>query len=369
VIGILTAKDIPGHNDVSPTGLHDDPVFAEKTVEFYGQPLFAVVAKTRDQARRAAHLAKANVKPLKHVTSIEEAVAAKNPYVTAPLKLERGDVKKGMAKSANRISGAFKIGGQDHFYLESHIAFAVPGEDDEVTVYSSTQHPSEVQHMVAHVLGVASNAVVIKVRRMGGGFGGKETQPNLFAAVAALAAKKFDCAVKIRPDRDDDMTATGKRHDFLAKYEVGFDNEGRITAMEGDFAARCGFSADLSGPVTDRALFHADNTYYYPNVLLRSHPMKTNTVSNTAFRGFGGPQGLVVAERIIEEIAYYLGKDPLEIRKLNFYGDKGRDITPYHQKVEDNIIGRIVNQLEKSSQYAKRRKAILKYNRDNAIIK
>jgi len=369
VVGILTADDIPGHNDVSPTGLNDDPVFADKTIEFYGQPLFAVIAKTRDQARRAAHLGEVKVKALRHVTSVDEAIAAKYPNVTAPLKLERGNVKKGMAKAGNRISGTFRIGGQDHFYLESHIAFAFPGEDEEVTVYSSTQHPSEVQHMVAHVLGVASNAVVIKVRRMGGGFGGKETQPNLFAAVAAVAAKKFNCPVKIRPDRDDDMTATGKRHDFLAKYEVGYDDEGRITAMEGDFAARCGFSADLSGPVTDRALFHADNTYYYPNVLLRSLPLKTNTVSNTAFRGFGGPQGLVVAERIIEEIAYALGRDPLEIRKINFYGDKGRDTTPYHQKIEDNIIGRLVSQLEKSSGYAKRRKAILKYNRENEIIK
>jgi xanthine dehydrogenase large subunit len=369
VIGVLTARDIPGHNDVSPTGLHDDPVFADKTIEFYGQPLFAVVAKTRDQARRAAHLANVNLKPLKHVTTVEEAQAAKYPYVTAPLKLERGKAKQGLAKSANTISGKFTIGGQDHFYLESHIAFAFPGEDDEVTVYSSTQHPSEVQHMVAHVLGVASNAVVIKVRRMGGGFGGKETQPNLFAAVAAVAAKKFGCAVKIRPDRDDDMIATGKRHDFVATYEVGFDETGRIEAVEGDFAARCGFSADLSGPVTDRALFHADNAYYYPNVLLRSHPMKTNTVSNTAFRGFGGPQGLVVAERIIEEIAYALGKDPLEIRKLNFYGDKDRNVTPYHQQVEDNIIGRIVGQLEKSAQYKKRRKAIIQYNKASAIIK
>ena len=214
-----------------------------------------------------------------------------------------------------------RVGGQDHFYLEGMIAFAIPGEDDDVTVYSSTQHPSEVQHMVAHVLGVPSNAVTIIVRRMGGGFGGKETQPNLFAAVAAVAAKKLGRAVKIRPDRDDDMVATGKRHDFLNDYEVGFDDDGRILAVDGSFAARCGFSADLSGPVTDRALFHADNAYYYPAVRLVSKPMKTNTVSNTAFRGFGGPQGLVTAERIMEEIAYALGKDPLEVRRANFYGD------------------------------------------------
>ncbi len=317
---MLTVADIP-HNDVSPTGKHDDPIFAEKTVEFHGQPIFAVVAETRDAARRAATLAKVEYKALPHVTDVAEAIAADYPFVTEPLKLERGDVASAMAAAPRRLKGVQRVGGQDHFYLEGMIAFALPGEDDDVTVYSSTQHPSEVQHMVAHVLGVPSNAVTIIVRRMGGGFGGKETQPNLFAAVAAVAAKKLGRAVKIRPDRDDDMVATGKRHDFLNEYEVGFDDDGRILAVDGSFAARCGFSADLSGPVTDRALFHADNAYFYPAVRLVSKPMKTNTVSNTAFRGFGGPQGLVTAERIMEEIAYALGKDPLEVRRANFYGD------------------------------------------------
>lgn len=222
--------------------------------------------------------------------------------------------------------------------------------------------------MVAHVLGVPSHSVVINVRRMGGGFGGKETQMNLFAAVAALAAKKWNRPVKLRPDRDQDMIATGKRHDFVADYEVGFDGEGRIEAVEGLFAARCGFSADLSGPVTDRALFHADNAYFYPHVRLRSRPMKTNTVSNTAFRGFGGPQGVIVAERMIEEIAYALGRDPLEIRKANFYRPGG-DVTPYHQMVEDNILERIVGELEASSQYQARRQAILDDNAKGGIIR
>ena len=289
--------------------------------------------------------------------------------MTEPLKLERGEVEPALAGAPRRLKGQMRVGGQDHFYLEGMIAFAIPGEDDEVTVYSSTQHPSEVQHMVAHVLGVPSNAVTIIVRRMGGGFGGKETQPNLFAAVAALAAKKWGRAVKIRPDRDDDMVATGKRHDFLNSYEVGFDDDGRILAVDGSFAARCGFSADLSGPVTDRALFHADNAYFYPNVRLVSKPMKTNTVSNTAFRGFGGPQGLIVAERIVEEIGYALGKDPLEIRKANFYGGEGRDLTPYHQKVTDNVIGRIVEELEASSDYAARRKAVLAHNARGGVIR
>jgi len=222
---------------------------------------------------------------------------------------------------------------------------------------------------VAHALGVPSNAVTIKVRRMGGGFGGKETQPNLFASVAAIAAKKYRRAVKVRPDRDDDMIATGKRHDFVNDYDIGFDDDGRILAVRGNFAARCGFSADLSGPVTDRALFHADNCYYYPDVELQSQPLKTNTVSNTAFRGFGGPQGLIAGERIVEEIAYALGRDPLEIRKLNFYGGEGRNITPYHQKVEDNAIGRIVEELEASSDYAARRKAVIQFNRENGVIR
>ena len=274
-----------------------------------------------------------------------------------------------MAAAPRRLKGVQRVGGQDHFYLEGMIAFAIPGEDDDVTVYSSTQHPSEVQHMVAHVLGVPSNAVTIIVRRMGGGFGGKETQPNLFAAVAAVAAKKWNRAVKIRPDRDDDMVATGKRHDFLNDYEVGFDDDGRILAVDGTFAARCGFSADLSGPVTDRALFHADNAYYYPAVRLVSKPMKTNTVSNTAFRGFGGPQGLITAERIIEEIAYALGKDPLEVRRANFYGDTDRNVTPYHQTVTDNIIAPHRRRARGLLRLPSRRAAVLAHNARGGVIR
>ncbi len=369
VVGVLSAKDIPGHNDVSPTGRHDDPVFAHTHVEFHGQPVFAVIAETRDAARRAATLAKVEYAKQHHVTDVAEAMQVDYPHVTEPLKLERGDVGTAMAGAPHRIKATQRVGGQDHFYLEGHIAFAFPGEDDEVTVYSSTQHPSEVQHLVAHVLAIRSNDVTVNVRRMGGAFGGKESQPALFAAVAALAAKRFGRAVKLRPDRDDDMIATGKRHDFLNTYEVGFDEEGRILAVDGIYAARCGFSADLSGPVTDRALFHADNAYFYPHVRLRSRPMKTNTVSNTAFRGFGGPQGLVTAERMIEEIAYHLGKDPLEIRKANFYADEGRDVTPYHQTVQDNILHQLVSELEESAEYASRRQAILEHNAANPVIK
>ncbi len=265
------------------------------------------------------------------------------------------------------------LGGQDHFYLEGQVSLAVPGEDDEVIVYCSTQGPSETQHMIAHALGVPSHAVTVEVRRMGGGFGGKETQANQCAALAAIAAKKLNRAVKLRLDRDEDMVATGKRHDFAIDYDVGFDEEGRILAVDYTFALRAGFSADLSGPVGDRALFHCDNAYYFPHVQARSALFHTNTVSNTAFRGFGGPQGMVGAERVIEEVAFAVGKDPLDIRKLNFYDamgeEGGRNLTPYHQKVEDCIVQRIVAELEASADYARRRREIAAFNANSRFVR
>ena len=371
VVLVLTAKDMPGSNDISPSNRHDEPVLADGTVQFHGQPAFAVIAKTRDQARKAARLAKITYSDLPHITDVAEAQKAGGELVTPGMVLSRGDAKAGLARSKNRIKAQMRIGGQEHFYLESHIALAIPGEDEDVTVWASTQHPSEVQHMVAHVLGIQSHAVTVNVRRMGGGFGGKETQGNQFAALAAVAAKKLNKAVKFRPDRDEDMSVTGKRHDFLVDYELGFDDDGLIEAVEANFAARCGFSSDLSGPVTDRALFHADSSYYYPNVHLTSQPLKTNTVSNTAYRGFGGPQGMVGGERFIEEIAYALGKDPLDIRKRNFYGLLGSDrvVTPYHQTIEDNVIHRVVDELETSSNYQARRKAILEFNAKSRVLK
>jgi xanthine dehydrogenase large subunit len=236
-------------------------------------------------------------------------------------------------------------------------------------VHSSTQHPSEVQHMVASVLGIGAHAVTIEVRRMGGGFGGKETQANLFACVAALAARKLGRPVKLRPDRDDDMVITGKRHDFVVDYEIGFDDDGRIHAVDAVYAARCGWNADLSGPVTDRALFHMDNCYFYPAVRARSEPLRTHTVSNTAFRGFGGPQGMVGAERFIEEVAYATGLDPLEVRRRNFYGGEGRLTTPYHQQVEDMIAGEVIEELERDCHYRERQQAIRAFNRESPVIK
>ena len=364
---VMTAADIPGVNDISPNGLNDDPIFATETVEFWGQPLFAVVADTRDLARRAARLAKVRYRKLPHALDIDSARAAGYPYVTTPLTLKRGEVDTALAGAPRRLAGRMVVGGQDHFYLEGQIALAVPGEDAEVTVHVSTQHPSEVQHMVSHALGVPAHAVTVSVRRMGGGFGGKETQMNLFACVAAIAAKRLKRAVKLRPDRDDDMVATGKRHDFVVDYEVGFDDTGRIQAVRGDYAARCGFSADLSGPVTDRALFHADNAYFYPHVRLNSHPLKTNTVSNTAFRGFGGPQGIIAAERIVEEIAYATGQDTLAVRRRNLY-ENGQS-TPYHQTIEDQILPRLIDELEASSDYQARRQAILDDNARGGVIR
>jgi xanthine dehydrogenase large subunit len=369
VVGVLTAADVPGENDVSSVHKHDEPVFATTRVQYWGQSLFAVIGETREAARRASRLARITYRDLPHQTDVDASRAAGNPLVTEPLKLERGDVAGGLAAAPHRVKGTMLIGGQEHFYLEGQVALAVPGEDEDVTVYASSQHPTEVQLMVAQVLGIDMHAVTVNVRRMGGGFGGKETQGNLYAAIAALAAKKYGRAVKIRPDRDDDMQTTGKRHDFRVDYEVGYDDTGRIHAVDAVYAARCGWTADLSGPVTDRALFHCDNTYWYPAVRARSEPLYTNTCSNTAFRGFGGPQGMMACERWIEDIAYALGRDPLEIRRANFYGTTDNNVTPYHQTVEDNVIHRIVDELEHDSDYQARRKAVLAYNERGGILR
>lgn len=369
VLALITAEDISGENDISSTHRHDEPVFATKDILHHGQPLFAVVAETREQARRAAAQAKARYDEAPALLDIAAARAAGSDLVTEPLKLERGDVAAALAASPRRLKGSMAIGGQDHFYLEGQIALAIPGEDEDMLVLSSTQHPSEVQHMVAAVLGVGSHAVTVEVRRMGGGFGGKETQANLFACVAALAARKLKRPVKLRPDRDDDMMITGKRHDFVVDYEIGFDEEGMIHAVDAVYAARCGWNADLSGPVTDRALFHMDNCYFYPAVRARSEPLRTHTVSNTAFRGFGGPQGMVGAERFIEEVAYATGLDPLEVRKRNLYGGEGREITPYHQPVEDMIAAEVIDDLEHSCDYRARQAAIRAFNRESPVIK
>jgi xanthine dehydrogenase large subunit len=368
VRAVLTAADIPGPNDVGSMLRGDEPLFAATHVLHVGQPVFAVAAETRDQARRAARLARIDYDDLPAVLTIG-AARERGEVVFPPMTLKRGDAAEAIARAPHRLRGRIAMGGQEHFYLEGQIAMAIPGEDGEMLVHSSTQHPSEAQHIVAHILDLPHSAVMVEVRRMGGGFGGKETQSNLFAAAAALVAAKTGRAAKIRPDRDDDMIITGKRHDFEVDYEVGFDGEGRILGVDYLYAARCGWSADLSGPVTDRALFHCDNCYYYPAVTATSLPLKTNTQSATAFRGFGGPQGMVAAERVIEEIAFALGKDPLEVRKANFYGTVERNLTPYHQTVEDNIAPELVGRLERDADYARRRREIREWNAGSRYLR
>ncbi len=367
VVAVLTAEDIPGENDVGPV-IHDDPVFAEKIVEFIGQSLFAVAAETREEARRAALLARIEYEDLEPVLSVEDALAQGN-FVLPDHVIRRGDSKAALDRSKHRLSGSLHVGGQDHFYLEGMVSLALPAEDGDVQIWCSTQHPSEVQHNVARVLGRPSNAVTVDVRRMGGGFGGKETQSALFAAIAALTAVRTGRPAKFCVDRDDDMIMTGKRHDFRIDYDVGFDDDGRIEAVDFMQASRCGMSADLSGAISDRAMFHADNAYYLNDVTITSHRCKTNTVSNTAFRGFGGPQGMVGIERVIDEVAFALGKDPLEVRKLNLYGGEGRNITPYSMTVEDNVLPEIIEELEQSSDYARRRAEIRAFNASSPVMK
>ncbi len=373
VVLVLTGDDVPGQNEISPVGRGDEPLLATDRVQFVGQPVFAVAARSRREARAAARLGAIGYADLPAVLTMAAAREAAE-LVTEPLVLRRGDACRALDDAPHRLSGRLSVGGQEHFYLEGQIALAEPGEDDDMRVLSSTQHPTETQHLVARVLGAPDHAVTVEVRRMGGGFGGKETQANLFACIAALVARRTGRPAKLRPDRDDDMIVTGKRHDAEIDYDVGFDADGRIHAVRMLVAARCGWSADLSGPVTDRALFHADNAYFYPAVELRSLPLRTNTVSNTAFRGFGGPQGVVAAERVIEEIAFATGLDPLEVRRRNFYrsglsGETGRDVTPYHQTVEDTIIGAVVDELAQSCGYAVRRAAIREANRDSPVIR
>ena len=363
---VLTAADIPGHNDVSPFA-GDDPLFAEGLVEYIGQPIFAVAAESLDMARAASKLAQITYGEKPPIISIADATDA-GSVIEASQQMSQGDAKAKLSCAANRLSGEFAIGGQDHFYLEGQIALATPREDGDVHVFSSTQHPSEVQHLVAHVLGRPTNAVTVEVRRMGGGFGGKETHPAIFGAISALVAVQTGRPAKLRLDRDDDMIMTGKRHDFTYSYDVGFDDQGRIEGLKVELASRCGRSTDLSPAINDRAMFHVDNCYYLSDIDIISHRYKTHTVSNTAFRGFGGPQGMLGIERVIEHIALALGKDPFDVRLLNLYG-KGRDITPFGMRVEDNVALELLEEVAASGDYRTRRETIREYNADSSILK
>ena len=371
VVAVLSAADIPGENNYGPV-VHDDPIFADDLVQYLGQPVFAVVATSYELARRAAALAKRDdvvrYEPLEPVLTVADA-RARQYYVLPPLRLTRGSPAARIAAAPHRIAGEFEVGGQEQFYLEGQVAYAIPTERDGVHLYSSTQHPSEMQAVVAHMLGRPAHDVVCECRRMGGGFGGKESQSALFACVAALACARLRRPVKLRADRDDDFLVTGKRHDALYRYEAGYDDDGRILGARVEIALRAGYSADLSGAVATRAVCHVDNAYFLSDVEIVALSCKTHTQSNTAFRGFGGPQGALVTEVVLDGIARALGRDPLDVRLANYYGVGERDETPYGQRVEDNVLSPLTARLLETSDYRARREAIAAFNARSPVLK
>ena len=366
VVSVVTSADIPGRNDVG--AVHDgDPIFPKKA-EYFGQPLFAVAATSTELARKAVLKAKIFYKTLKPVIDIKEALR-KKLFVLKGRKIKRGDPSKKINKAKNFLKDSFILGSQEHFSLEGQIAFVIPKEDNDFKVYSSTQHPGETQQIIAKMLNQKNNTINVEVRRIGGGFGGKETQSFIFAAICTLLSKKTKLPVKLRMDRDDDILITGKRHDFHSDYEVGFNNRGVIEGVKIKLASRCGISPDLSGAINSRALLHIDNAYYLSDISVDNYLCKTNTSSSTAFRGFGGNQGMMVIENIIDNVARFLSKDSAEIRKINFYQKNKKNITHYGMKIEDNIINEIFSKLIKSSNYKNRRLNIKKFNLKNKYLK
>ena len=367
VIDVLVAADLPGANNYGGI-VHDDPLLADGETHYDGQPLFLVLATSHRAARVAARRATVSSTALPAILSIEEAIAASS-WVLPPVEVSRGDAMGALDAAPRRLQGRSVVGGQDHFYLEGQVSLAVPLDDGGMVVHSSTQHPTEMQHIVAEALGVPSAWVRVECRRMGGGFGGKESQPALLSALAAVAARRSGRAVKIRLDRDDDMTITGKRHPFQADWSVGFDDDGHLLALDVTLASDCGYSADLSGPVNDRAVCHVDNAYWLPHLRIRSLRCRTNTVSNTAFRGFGGPQGMFVIEEVIDAVARALGRDALAIRRLNLYGTDERNETHYGQLIHDNVLPVLLDRLEATSDYAGRRAEIAAFNARGGIVR
>ena len=372
VVDVFTARDIPGANDCGSL-VHDDPILAGEagdTLRYVGQPVFAVIATTREAARRAAAQAKAVIRaqPLPPILTPQAAHAAQQ-YVVPPMHLQRGEARAALAAAPHRLQVEFDVGGQEQFYLEGQISYALPQEDGGMKLLCSTQHPSEMQHLVAHALHRPAHAVQVECRRMGGGFGGKESQSGLFACVAAIAAARLQRPVKLRVDRDDDFMITGRRHCFHYQAEVGFDDAGRILGAEATLVSRAGHSADLSGPVMTRALCHFDNAYWLPHVALHGYSGKTNTQSNTAFRGFGGPQGAIAIEYLIDSVARALGKDPLAVRRANFYGTATNNVTPYGQLVDDNIIAELTDELVATSDYSARRADVAAFNASSPVLK
>ena len=366
VVCVLTSADVPGRNDIGPVQ-NDEPLLPEGVVRFVGQPLFAVAAESLPKARAAAALAVVEYEDLPPLLTIEAAQAA-NSTIEDSQVMRLGDAHAAIAAAPHALSGTLAIGGQDHFYLEGQVALVVPGEDGDLHVWSSTQNPTETQHLIARCLGLRDNAVLVEVRRMGGGFGGKETQSVHYAALAALVATKTGRPAKVRLDRDDDMVMTGKRHAFITDWQVGFGDDGVLAGAAFELASRCGHSADLSIAINDRAMFHSDNAYALQAAEIVSHRLRTNTVSDTAFRGFGGPQGMMGIERAMDAIAWRLRKDPLDVRLANLYGVSG-DQTPYGQTVTDAVTFEIMTELEASCDYRARRKAIAAWNARNTILK
>jgi xanthine dehydrogenase large subunit len=367
VVAVITADDIPGVNDCGPI-VADDPILAEGLVQYVGQPIFAVVASSQTAARKAAKLAKIDYEVLPAVLDIASGKKQQS-WVLPPMQLRRGNAESAITQSQHKMQGEFSVGGQEQFYLEGQISYAAPKEDGCLHLWCSTQHPTEMQHVVAHALDIDFNQVVVEMRRMGGGFGGKESQSAIFACIASIAAHRLKRPVKLRLDRDDDMMVTGKRHGFDFAYEVGYDQDGLIRGAKIEMAAQAGFSADLTGPVVTRAVCHFDNAYYLGDVAIDAFSVKTNTQSNTAFRGFGGPQGALAIEYIIDSIARERGLEPQEVRKLNFYDNDFRNTTPYGQVVEDNVIHELVAELEQSSDYYARREAVAAFNRESPVLR
>ncbi|PPV34842.1 xanthine dehydrogenase molybdopterin binding subunit [Ectopseudomonas oleovorans] len=363
----ITKDDVPGQLDIGPV-VAGDPLLADGKVEYVGQVVLAVAADSLETARKAAMAAIVEYQDLEPVLDVVEAYRKKH-FVLASHTHRIGDSASKLASAPRRLQGTLHIGGQEHFYLETQISSVMPTEDGGMLVYTSTQNPTEVQKLVAEVLGVPMNKIVIDMRRMGGGFGGKETQAAGPACLCAVIAHLTGRPTKMRLPRMEDMSMTGKRHPFYVEYDVGFDDDGLLHAIEMDLAGNCGYSPDLSGSIVDRAMFHSDNAYFLGNATINGHRCKTNTASNTAYRGFGGPQGMVAIEEVMDAVARSLGKDPLEVRKLNYYGKTERNVTHYHQTVEHNVIHEMTAELEESAEYAKRRREIIAFNQKSPVLK
>ncbi|PKQ39482.1 xanthine dehydrogenase molybdopterin binding subunit [Pseudomonas sp. YY-1] len=363
----ITKDDVPGQLDIGPV-VAGDPLLADGKVEYVGQVVLAVAADSLETARKAAMAAIVEYEDLEPVLDVVDAYRKKH-FVLASHTHRIGDSASKLASAPRRLQGTLHIGGQEHFYLETQISSVMPTEDGGMLVYTSTQNPTEVQKLVAEVLGVPMNKIVIDMRRMGGGFGGKETQAAGPACLCAVIAHLTGRPTKMRLPRMEDMSMTGKRHPFYVEYDVGFDDDGLLHGIEMDLAGNCGYSPDLSGSIVDRAMFHSDNAYFLGNATINGHRCKTNTASNTAYRGFGGPQGMVAIEEVMDAVARSLGKDPLEVRKTNYYGKTERNVTHYHQTVEHNVIHEMTAELEESAEYAKRRREIIEFNQKSPVLK